>query len=71
MASHKNLYDCCINQVKQQIEAIMNKEQVLQTIELLKEGYSLTDVTKIAKINVMYVSVIRKLMVMNLINIEG
>ena len=49
----------------------MNKEQVLQTIELFKEGYSLTDVTKIAKINVMYVSVIRKLMVMNLINIEG
>ncbi|WP_017222251.1 hypothetical protein [Moritella dasanensis] len=49
----------------------MNKEQVLQTIELLKEGHSLTDVTKIAKINVMYVSVIRKLMVMNLIDVEG
>ena len=71
MSYYKNLYDSCINQVKQHIEAIMNKEQVLQTIGLLKEGHSLTDVTKIAKINVMYVSVIRKLMVMNLINIEG
>ncbi|EDM66779.1 hypothetical protein PE36_13037 [Moritella sp. PE36] len=71
MSYYKNLYYSCINQVKQHIEAIMNKEQVLQTIELLKEGHSLTDVTKIAKINVMYVSVIRKLMVMNLINIEG
>ena len=71
MSYYKNLYYSCINQVKQNIEAIMNKEQVLQTIELLKEGHSLTDVTKIAKINVMYVSVIRKLMVMNLINIEG
>ena len=49
----------------------MNKEQVLQTIELLKEGRSLTEVTKIANINVMYVSVIRKLMVMNLINVDA
>ncbi|WP_392339808.1 hypothetical protein [Moritella marina] len=49
----------------------MNKEQVLQTIELLKAGHSLTDVTKIANINVMYVSVIRKLMVMNLIDVAG
>ena len=71
MLNYKTLYCGHINQVKQNTEAIMNKEQVLQTIELLKEGHSLTDVTKIAKINVMYVSVIRKLMVMNLINIEG
>ena len=71
MLNYKTLYYGHINQVKQNTEAIMNKEQVLQTIELLKEGHSLTDVTKIAKINVMYVSVIRKLMVMNLINIEG
>jgi len=71
MLIYKTLYYGRINQVKQNTEAIMNKEQVLQTIELLKEGRSLTDVTKIAKINVMYVSVIRKLMVMNLINIEG
>jgi len=71
MLFYKKLYYSRINQTKQNTEAIMNKEQVLQTIELLKEGRSLTDVTKIAKINVMYVSVIRKLMVMNLINIEG
>jgi len=71
MLFYKSLYYSRINQVKHKTEAMMNKEQVLQTIELLKEGRSLTDVTKIANINVMYVSVIRKLMVMNLINTEG
>lgn len=71
MLNYKTLYYSRINQIKRTTEAIMNKEQVLQTIELLKAGHSLTDVTKVAKINVMYVSVIRKLMVMNLINIEG
>lgn len=71
MLNYKTLYYSRINQIKRTTEAIMNKEQVLQTIELLKAGHSLTNVTKIANINVMYVSVIRKLMVMNLINIEG
>lgn len=45
----------------------MKKEQVEHTIQLLGEGYSLTDIAKLAKINVMYVSVIRKLMVMGLL----
>lgn len=71
MSIYKILYYSRIHQAKHNTEAIMNKEQVLQTIELLKEGHSLTDVTKIAKINVMYVSVIRKLMVMNLIDVQG
>jgi len=47
----------------------MNKEQVHQVIQLLRDGHSLTDITKIAKINVMYVSVIRKLMVMDLLQL--
>lgn len=71
MLYYKNLYYSHINLEKHNVEAIMNKEQVLQTIELLKEGRSLTEVTKIANINVMYVSVIRKLMVMNLINVDA
>ncbi len=71
MLYYKSLYYGRINQIKRTTEAIMNKEQVLQTIELLKAGHSLTDVTKIANINVMYVSVIRKLMVMNLIDVAG
>ncbi len=45
----------------------MNKEQVLQVIQLLREGHSLINITKIAKVNVMYVSVIRKLVIMGLI----
>lgn len=49
----------------------MNKEQVHQVIQLLRDGYSLTDITKIAKINVMYVSVIRKLMVMDLLQLPA
>jgi len=53
------------------IEAIMNKEQVLYVIQLLREGHSLTEITKLAKINVMYVSVIRKLMVMDLLQVEA
>lgn len=71
MLYYKSLYYVRINQMKHNVEAIMNKEQVLQAIELLKEGQSLTDVTKIANINVMYVSVIRKLMVMNLIDVAS
>lgn len=46
----------------------MNKEQVQYVIQLLREGHSLTEITKLAKINVMYVSVIRKLMVMDLLH---
>ena len=53
------------------IEAIMNKEQVLYVIQLLREGHSLTDITKLEKINVMYVSVIRKLMVMDLLQLDA
>ncbi|MFT5808757.1 MAG: hypothetical protein ACI9LG_003076 [Moritella dasanensis] len=49
----------------------MNKEQVHHVIQLLREGHSLTNITKIAKINVMYVSVIRKLMVMDLLQVEA
>ncbi len=49
----------------------MNKDQVNYVIQLLREGNSLIRVTELAKVNVMYVSVIRKLMVMNLLNIEN
>jgi len=49
----------------------MNKDQVKYVIQLLREGNSLIRVTELAKVNVMYVSVIRKLMVMNLLNIEA
>ncbi|QUM76774.1 hypothetical protein HWV00_11305 [Moritella sp. 24] len=49
----------------------MKKEQVEYTIQLLREGYSLTDIAKLADINVMYVSVIRKLMVMELLKVDA
>ncbi|WP_019439532.1 hypothetical protein [Moritella marina] len=45
----------------------MDKKQVQYVIKLLREGHSLTKITKLANINVMYVSVIRKLMVMDLL----
>jgi len=48
----------------------MNKEQVLQVIQLLREGHSLTDITDRVKINVMYISVIRKLLVMGMIQTD-
>jgi len=48
----------------------MNKEQVLHVIRLLREGHSLIDITDIAKVNVMYVSVIRKLVIMGLISVD-
>ena len=53
------------------IGIIMDKEQVQYIIKLLREGHSLTKITKLAKINIMYVSVIRKLMVMDLLQIEA
>jgi hypothetical protein len=53
------------------VEVIMDKKQVLYVVKLLREGHSLTKITQLAKINVMYVSVIRKLMVMELLNIEA
>lgn len=53
------------------IEVMMDKKQVLYVVKLLREGHSLTKITQLAKINVMYVSVIRKLMVMELLNIEA
>ena len=53
------------------IGIIMDKEQVQYIIKLLREGHSLTKITKLAKINIMYVSVIRKLMVMDLLKIEA
>ena len=53
------------------IGIIMDKAQVQYIIKLLREGHSLTKITKLAKINIMYVSVIRKLMVMDLIQIES
>ena len=49
----------------------MDREQVQYIIKLLREGHSLTKITKLAKINIMYVSVIRKLMVMDLLKIEA
>ncbi|EDM68930.1 hypothetical protein PE36_20035 [Moritella sp. PE36] len=52
------------------IGIIMDKEQVQYIIKLLREGHSLTKITKLAKINIMYVSVIRKLMVMDLLRVE-
>lgn len=48
----------------------MNKEQVQYVIQLLREGHSLTEITKLVEINVMYVSVIRKLMVMDLLRTD-
>ena len=48
----------------------MNKEQVLHVIQLLRDGHSLINITEIAKVNVMYVSVIRKLVIMNLISVD-
>lgn len=48
----------------------MNKEQVFQVIELLRDGHSLTDITERVKVNVMYVSVIRKLVVMGMIKMD-
>ena len=53
------------------IGIIMDREQVQYIIKLLREGHSLTKITKLAKINIMYVSVIRKLMVMDLLKIEA
>lgn len=53
------------------IGIIMDREQVQYIIKLLREGHSLTKITKLAKINIMYVSVIRKLMVMDLLQIEA
>lgn len=50
---------------------IMRKEQVEHTVELLREGHALTAVAKLAGINVMYVSVIRKLMVMELLKVDA
>jgi len=52
------------------IGTIMDKEQVQYIIKLLREGHSLTKITQLANINIMYVSVIRKLMVMDLLQIE-
>jgi len=49
----------------------MNKEQAQHIIQLLREGNSLTDIAELTKVNVMYVSVIRKLMVMNLLHTEA
>ncbi|MFT5807561.1 MAG: DNA-binding CsgD family transcriptional regulator [Moritella dasanensis] len=49
----------------------MKKEQVEYTVQLLREGYALTEVAKLAGINVMYVSIIRKLMVMELLNMDA
>jgi len=49
----------------------MRKEQVEHTVELLREGHALTAVAKLAGINVMYVSVIRKLMVMELLKVDA
>jgi len=49
----------------------MNKEQVLHVIQLLREGYTLSETTKLVKVNVMYVSVIRKLMVMGLLQTDA
>jgi len=48
----------------------MKKEQVQHTIQLLREGHALTDIAKLAGINVMYVSVIRKLMVMEMLKVN-
>jgi len=48
----------------------MDKKQVQYVIKLLREGHSLTKITELAKINVMYVSVIRKLMVMGLLRVD-
>ena len=48
----------------------MRKEQVEHTVQLLREGHPLTTVSKLAGINVMYVSVIRKLMVMELLKVD-
>ena len=53
------------------IGIIMDREQVQYIIKLLREGHSLTKITKLAKINIMYVRVIRKLMVMDLLQIEA
>ncbi len=50
---------------------IMRKEQVEHTVQLLREGHALTAVAKLAGINVMYVSVIRKLMVMELLKVDA
>jgi len=49
----------------------MNKEQVKHVVVLLQEGHTLTDISTLAKVNVMYVSVIRKLMVMGLLKLEA
>jgi len=49
----------------------MDKEQAQYIIKLLREGHSLTKITELAKINIMYVSVIRKLMVMDLLQVES
>jgi len=49
---------------------IVDKKQVEYVIKLLREGHSLTKITELAKINVMYVSVIRKLMVMGFLRDE-
>ena len=53
------------------IGIIMDRDQVQYIIKLFREGHSLTKITKLAKINIMYVSVIRKLMVMDLLKIEA
>ena len=49
----------------------MNRKDVLKVVSLLKKGETLADVARTVHINVMYVSVIRKLMVMDLLMVDG
>lgn len=48
----------------------MNKEDVIKIVYLLKKGESLTGIARSTNTNVMYVSVIRKLMVMDLLTVK-
>lgn len=63
-------YVSLCNLVVSELGNIMRKEQVEHTVQLLREGHPLTTVSKLAGINVMYVSVIRKLMVMELLKVD-